>query len=164
MEAYNATLTPQQMDDLVVLIRSWQTDPAAPPEVLPPTTLTDPVLHEGGPDPEFPIEGEFITTEAVAAALEAGAALVLADARPPSDYVLGHISGAVSVPFFAVEDYVEQLPKDRWIVTYCACPHAESGIVLDALKDAGFSLVKVLEEGYDHWKAQGLPITDGPLP
>jgi len=161
MGPYGNQLTFQQIDDLVVLIRSWQVDVSAPPEEFPSKVLDQPVLHPDGPDPAFPSEGRFISTEELAAAYEAGAAMVLADARPPSDYILGHITGAVSVPFFAVDDYLEQLPKDRWIVAYCACPHAESGVVADALEAAGFPNVRVLNEGYDDWVEKGHPVTGG---
>jgi cytochrome c oxidase cbb3-type subunit 3/ubiquinol-cytochrome c reductase cytochrome c subunit len=164
MQPYGNQLTYQQIDDLVVLIRSWQVDVAAPPSELPSKTLEAPLLNPEGPEPTFPLEGRYISTEELAAAYEEGAAMVLADARPPSDYVLGHISGAVSVPFFEVENYLEQLPKDRWIVAYCACPHAESGVVADALEAEGFSQVKVLNEGYDDWVEKGHPITPGAQP
>ena len=90
--------------------------------------------------------------------------MVILDARPPADYVTEHIAGASSVPFYASEEAVELLPEDTWIVSYCACPHAESDALAEALKAHGFDQVKVLDEGFPAWKEGGHPITSGPLP
>ena len=68
------------------------------------------------------------------------------DARAPSDYLVEHISGAVSVPFYDPEPYFAQLPKNAWLVCYCACPHAESGQLAQKLLAKGFTKVTVLDE------------------
>jgi rhodanese-related sulfurtransferase len=72
-----------------------------------------------------------------------------------------HITGAVSVPFYDPSPYFDKLPKDTWLVCYCACPHAESGQLARALNAKGFSKVAVLDEGLGVWKSRGYPMTAG---
>jgi rhodanese-related sulfurtransferase len=82
------------------------------------------------------------------------------DARPLSDWHLGHIPGAYPTPFYDDLDAIARaLPRDgTWIIAYCACPHAASGKVVDGLRARGFSNTAVLDEGIDVWKQRGHPI------
>ena len=61
-----------------------------------------------------------------------------------------------------IEEALGKLPKDHWVVTYCACPHAISGQAADRLRKAGFQKVGVLDEGFPYWKEQGYPTLQGP--
>lgn len=164
MPAFAQTLTAQTIDDLVVLIRSWA---VAPNLELPDLPVFDPekvVFQPEGAEAEFTTEERHVPAAEVFAEYDAGKAMVILDARPPADYSEGHIAGAISVPFYAVEDYVAHLPEDVWIVCYCACPHAESGLAADALVAAGFTRVKVLDEGVNFWEEQGYPMSVGADP
>ena len=51
----------------------------------------------------------------------------------------------------------KDLPKDREIVTYCACPKDESSIAAaQILQASGFKRVRVLQGGWQEWlKANG---------
>lgn len=163
MPGFENKLTPQAIDDLVLLIQSWKTD-APKPKPLPPRPLKPLMLHPKGAAPSFPQEGRFIPAADVKKAMDAGAGFILVDARPPADYVKKHILSAVSVPFYDVQKFIQKLPKEKWIVSYCACPHAESGIVYDALKKNGYTRIKVLNEGYIHWRDKGYPTKEGGHP
>lgn len=163
MPAYESQLTPQGIEDIIVLLRSWQT-PSKPPDVLPPRPNEPLLSYPTGEPPSFPKEGRFIAAAEVAQALQEKRALILVDARPPGDYVRDHIAGALSIPFYDVQASIAKLPKDRWIIAYCACPHAESGIVYEALQKEGFDRIKVLDEGYKVWKERGYPTKAGALP
>ncbi len=90
--------------------------------------------------------------------------MALLDARAPSDYQREHIAGAVSVPFYDPDGYFSQLPRDAWLVCYCACPHAESGQLAKKLVDAGFTKVTVLDEGLGVWKKKGYGVVEGASP
>jgi rhodanese-related sulfurtransferase len=91
--------------------------------------------------------------------------MVILDARATSDWLEQHIRGAVPMPFYAVESYAETLPRDgTWIIAYCACPHAASGHVVDALRDGGFQNTAVLDEGIQHWVTEGYPVRQGDRP
>jgi cytochrome c oxidase cbb3-type subunit III len=86
------------------------------------------------------------------------------DARAPSDYVAGHIAGAVSVPFYDAAKSASALPKDKWLVSYCGFPGAASGQLMDALLQVGFTKVTILDEGYGVWVERGYPVRAGAAP
>ena len=52
---------------------------------------------------------------------------------------------------------LKDLPKDREIITYCACPNDESSIAAAQILQAnGFKRVRVLQGGWQEWlKAKG---------
>jgi len=52
---------------------------------------------------------------------------------------------------------LKDLPKDREIITYCACPNDESSIAAaQILQASGFKRVRVLQGGWQSWlKANG---------
>ena len=165
MPAFGPLLTSQQIDDLIVLIRSWQVDPEEGPVELPVFNPDTMVLNPDGNDPEFELDDEGrVSVEQVEAAYDANAKMVLLDARLPSEYLHGHITGAISMPFYSVGEYLDAFSEDTWVVAYCACPHAESGVAADTLKEAGFTKVTVIDEGYDAWVDDGYPVTEGPNP
>ncbi|MEE9384793.1 MAG: c-type cytochrome [Nannocystaceae bacterium] len=162
MQAYASSLTVQQIADVVALIRSWARpiDDTAPE--LPSKDISDALLNPGGPEPAFADSERFISVEQLKLAMDTEASFVIVDARAPSDYVTGHITGSVSVPFYDVAAYLDQLPTEQWIVTYCGCPHAASEAAADALLGAGHTKVRVLYEGLDLWVDQGYPTETGP--
>ena len=48
---------------------------------------------------------------------------------------------------------LKDVPRDREIVTYCACPNDESSIhAAQVLLDAGFKRVRALKGGWTGWK------------
>lgn len=165
MPSFAPRLPSSSIDDVVALVRSWQR-PVDGPESLPPApgALTDVVLNPGGPEPAFDANAQFIPADAIRAALDAGASFVIADARPPSDYAGGHVAGAVSVPFYRVESYLAEIPKDRFIITYCSCPHAESGEAARVFRSNGYARVAVLDEGFNVWRSRGYPVRSGARP
>ena len=103
-------------------------------------------------------------TDEVAEALRTGARLVVLDARPLSDWHAGHIPGATPAPFHdSLDTIAAALPRDgTWIIAYCACPHAASGKVVDALRERGFSNTAVLDEGIQIWQERGYPMRPAP--
>lgn len=165
MPEFAERLSSTSVSDLVALVRSWQR-PVDGPETLPPEPgqLTDVVQNPGGPEPEWDPKAEFVPADSVKAAMERGVTFVLADARPPSDYSGGHIAKAISVPFFKVEPYLPEIPRERFIITYCACPHAESGAAAAIFRARGYSRVAVLDEGFKVWRERGYPVRSGGKP
>jgi cytochrome c oxidase cbb3-type subunit 3 len=156
MSAYADILTNTQINDIVALIRSWQT-----PIDLKPYQPVDPgevILNPDGPEPGFDAGAEFIPCDTVKAAYDLGAKMVIVDARPGSDFAFEHIAGAVNIPFFEIESRLDEIPDDVWVITYCGCPHDESGIVAKAIRDKGHPKVAVLDEGYFDWKMKGYPV------
>jgi|GEM_PF-424744 len=165
MPGYENILSDQEIDDLVVLLRSWATPVnREPPEPFEPD-LSEPLINPDGEAASFaPREGTFyVPAQQVYDQLVSGRRMILADARATSDYLVGHISGAVSLPFYdeIVQEAIEVLPRDTWIIAYCGCPHAVSGRLAQALIDGGFEYVGVLDEGYYYWRDERWPITNG---
>lgn len=164
MPAFGSELTEQALDDVVALIRSWQT-PAGTGGCEPPTELGPPLAHPDGPEPPFTEGGSrYIDAPTFFAAHEAESRMVVIDARAPCDYVSGHIPGAISVPFYDVAKHAASLPTDAWIVTYCACPHAEADAAADALETAGLTRLKVIDEGLHGYVDAGGTLTEGTSP
>jgi rhodanese-related sulfurtransferase len=100
-------------------------------------------------------EDQLVPAAEIKAAVDSGADILFVDARAPLNYEAEHIAGAVNAPYYDAAQYVNELPKDRWIVTYCECPTAEATQLADELTAAGFSHVRVIEEGLQGWRDQG---------
>lgn len=116
---------------------------------------SDPVPPEAEPLPE----DFYVKVADVEAGIRAGMDIVWLDARDKLNYDFGHIPGAVNAPYFEVTDHMAALPRDRWIVSYCECPHHESGEAAMGLWKEGYRYVKVLEEGLGGWRdGLGMPV------
>jgi cytochrome c oxidase cbb3-type subunit 3/ubiquinol-cytochrome c reductase cytochrome c subunit len=166
MSAFAGMLTAQDMDDVVSTIRSWQTPVTEGDagDIPIPGTAGPVLLNPGGPDPGFVLGQRYTPADTVKYELDQGAAMVILDARAPSDYTAGHVAGAIDLPFYEVSSYFDVLPRDRWIVCYCACPHAESGRAADTLTQHGFTQVTIIDEGFYVWRDRGYPVHMGALP
>ena len=166
MVAFSKTIGDEGIEDLTSLLRGW-INPAPPPTAPappPPIPLGPVPLNPKGPEPiGFKTFPEMTGLEVIHAQLQRGARMALLDARAQSDYMTQHIAGAVSVPFFDLDHYVKELPKNVWLVCYCACPHAESGSLAGKLQQAGFKKVTVLDEGLGAW-AKKYPVHSGKEP
>jgi cytochrome c oxidase cbb3-type subunit 3/ubiquinol-cytochrome c reductase cytochrome c subunit len=165
MAGFDAELGDAGVEDVLAALRGWQTAPPPAPSDRSPLPLGPVPLNPGGPEPTalrvYPL---YTPADAIKGEVDRGAKLALLDARAPSDYMNGHIAGAVSVPFYDPSPYLSALPKDAWLICYCACPHAESGKLAQKLLEAGFAKVAVLDEGFNFWKSRGYPFRSGRAP
>lgn len=166
MTAFGSKLSKQAIEDVVALLRSWQRPPDEQPELPPkPGALVSVVMNPRGPQPAFDAKADFIPADTVKREIvERKATAIIIDARPPSDYARMHVAGSISVPFYQVAEFSKQIPKDRYILTYCACPHAESVKVRDALRALGYTRVAVIDEGMLAWRDRGYPVRGGAKP
>lgn len=92
---------------------------------------------------------------------------VFVDARPRSQYLDGHIQGALSLPWQEVDRYfveaAERLDPGQAVITYCDGETCDLSHELALfLKDMGFADVYVLVNGWSVWQAAGLPVEEGP--
>jgi cytochrome c oxidase cbb3-type subunit 3 len=159
MPAFAGSLGDHGVEDVISHLRSLQAAAAPPPPPAPeppaPIPLGPVPLNAKGPEPVgFKTAPATTPADVVHKELERGARLALLDARAPSDYRNEHIAGAVSVPFYDPSPYFDKLPKNAWLVCYCACPHAESGQLAQRLIAGGFTKVTILDEGLGVWKAR----------
>ncbi len=60
-----------------------------------------------------------ITTVELRDALDKGQAVVV-DVRPAQTYSAAHIKGSINIPLQEFETRVNELPRDKMIVTYCS--------------------------------------------
>lgn len=164
MPGFHGVLGEDEIDNVVALLRSWATPPApertAPPE---PPPLGEVVINPGGKHPDFKLRDDrFVPIDDVKRALDEKKRIVIIDARAPSDWLMMHIPGSISVPYYLFTR-LDALPKDgTWITAYCACPHHASGAVVDELRKRGFTHTAVLDEGILEWKKRDYPTTSDP--
>ena len=88
--------------------------------------------------------------------VKAGKVLIL-DVRPESEYLSGHLPGALSVPVGELPKRIPSLPRDRRIVAYCRgtyCLSADEAVAM--LKKRGFDAVR-LDGGWLEWTEEERP-------
>ncbi|MBL9018546.1 MAG: c-type cytochrome [Myxococcales bacterium] len=156
-------LTEQDIADVVAFVRSFaapaEQQPPAIAQLPPPTGKEPLVIFPGGKEPDWkPRDGRFVPVDAVMKAYEEKRKFIIIDARPASDWMRAHITGAVSIPYHDTNRLAE-IPKDTWVIAYCACPHHLSGEVVDALKKLGHAKAAILDEGINDWHRKGYPMT-----
>jgi cytochrome c oxidase cbb3-type subunit 3 len=107
-------------------------------------------------------DGRLVSLDAVKEALDKKRRIVIADARPPSDWLNLHIPGAISTPYYDLAS-LDDIPNDgTWVIAYCACPHHASGAVVDELRKRGYPHTAVLDEGIFAWQHKGYPVVAAP--
>ena len=160
MNGFATVLSDQDIDHVVAYVRSLGAAEQPKISQLPPPTGKEPlVIHPRGKDPAWTLrEDKFVAVDQVAKAYKAGQKMIIIDARPPSDWMRSHITGAVSIPYHDMKR-LDEIPKDVWVVAYCACPHHLSGIVVDELRKRGHKKAVVLDEGINDWHRKGHPMT-----
>jgi cytochrome c oxidase cbb3-type subunit 3 len=171
MPGFETKIGAQGIEDVLAFLRTLPAEASkaamlAPPPVIPPPLPLGPVpLNPKGAEPKnFKPYPETTGGDVVHAELLKKARMAFLDARAPSDYANEHIKGAVSVPFYDPDPYFAKLPKNAWLVCYCACPHAESGELAQKLMAHGFKKVTVLTEGLGYWKVKNYGTSTGPKP
>jgi rhodanese-related sulfurtransferase len=88
--------------------------------------------------------------------LMAGGRAVVIDARKEDEYEIGHIPGAINLPFERISTLakrINSLSHDKWLICYCDGPPCDLGELLASeLWSAGYSIVAIYQEGLDAWK------------
>lgn len=166
MKAWGEVLPAADIDNLVAFLRShetqWTEEAAA---LRPPPNVADYVLNPEGQPPEFDLEdGLYVRAADLDRALREDRRMVVLDTRVPSMWQIGHIEGAVPIPYYydRFEELAGHLPGDgTWIVSYCECPRAAAESVNARLRAAGFRNTAVLWEGIQGWIALGFPVYAG---
>ena len=101
---------------------------------------------------------DFISPGQLKNKIAAKQAVTIIDVRDTPTYLSsGKIKGAL---FFKLRKLsyritmppLKDLPRDREVVTYCACPHDEASIrAAQMFLDVGFKRVRVLQGGWQGW-------------
>src|SRR6185369_10601915 len=107
---------------------------------------------------------QMISTEELKAKVAANQPVTLIDVRSSEGYANSNntMKGSIHFKLRKLKSRLafpplKDLPKDREIVTYCACPNDESSIeAAQILQASGFKRVSVLKGGWQSWlKANG---------
>lgn len=89
--------------------------------------------------------------------------VLLMDVRPSTEYELGHITGAISVPLNELICCLKDFSKDIEIIAYCRGPFCVlADEAVRVLSEQGFK-VRRLDEGYPEWKVKQLETNNQPL-
>lgn len=76
------------------------------------------------------------------------------DARDAAQFAKGHIPGAVNIEWRQAVARRGDIPQDKMVVYYCNSGSLSAQAVF-ALRLLGWDNVKVLQDGYEGWKAKG---------
>src|SRR5262249_23286149 len=155
-------------DDVVAYVRTLS-KPAETAQLPPPTGKEPLVLNPKGKDPVWKTvrsdpgskDPRYVSVDEVKQALADKRRMVIIDARPPSDWMRGPAFGAVWIRYQDMKR-LDQIPKDVWVLAYCACPHHLSGVVVDELWKKGHKRALILDEGILEWHRRGYPVTAAP--
>ncbi len=90
--------------------------------------------------------------------------VVILDARPASEYIAGHIAGAISVPVDDLQRRLAQLTKNKVYVAYCRGPYCVYADRAVELLRANGRRARRLRDGFPEWRAAGLPVAGGVQP
>lgn len=82
--------------------------------------------------------------------------VLLFDVRPATEYELGHITGAVSMPMTELLCCLKDFSKETEIIAYCRGPFCVlADEAVKVLSEQGYN-VRRLDEGYPEWKIRQL--------
>jgi hydroxyacylglutathione hydrolase len=98
---------------------------------------------------------ESVDTSAARRRWDAGDALLL-DVRNGSEYRDGHIPGSLHIPASRLRKKLEDVPRDRPVLVYCAGGN-RSVAASSQLLSAGFTDVADVAGGFDAWDEAGYP-------
>ena len=88
--------------------------------------------------------------------------ILFIDARDPEEFEDGHISGAINLPYFSIDEYISRLDKvDKTdpVVAYCEGADCDMSIRLgNELFARGYKKVFVFFGGWEEWEKAKYPV------
>jgi rhodanese-related sulfurtransferase len=108
--------------------------------------------------PERAVQVEFITPDELKTKIEKKEPVTVVDVRGPNLYAQSEntIKGSVHTKVRKVAYRLREIPRDREVITYCACPSDEAAILAaQNLLSGGFKRVRVLKGGWNAWLKAG---------
>jgi membrane protein DedA with SNARE-associated domain/rhodanese-related sulfurtransferase len=106
-----------------------------------------------------------MSVDELKARLDAGEALTVIDVRHARDVQADPemIPGAIHLALEDIDGRSQEIPKDREIILYCACPNeVSSARTALKLKRNGIHRVRPLEGGIDAWRQRKYPLVRHP--
>jgi rhodanese-related sulfurtransferase len=123
-----------------------------------PATVISASLAETGVEPQASAPIQFITAEELKAQIAKKQPVTIIDVRSTNGLDERKIKGAIHVKLRRLKyrlafPPLKDAPRDRDVVTYCACPSDEASIrAARVLQEAGFKRVRVLKGGWVAWQ------------
>lgn len=119
------------------------------------------IVAEAAPDPHQSSAVGWIAVEELKEKLSRGEPVAIIDVRSTETYTGsgGKIKGALHVRLRRLRARLAQpplkdIPRDREVVTYCACPDDQASVrAAELFLAAGFKRVRVLQGGWNSWLA-----------
>lgn len=87
--------------------------------------------------------------------------VVILDTRPASEYVAGHIAGALSIPVDDLRRRLKDLTRDKEYVAYCRGPYCIYADRAVAMLRAHGRRARRLLDGFPEWRSAGFPVSQG---
>ena len=88
---------------------------------------------------------------------------VFIDVRSNTQFALGHIKGAMTIPGSQIVSRFSEVTPGKIVITYCACTAEQSsGAAATNLVNHGVKNVWALKGGWSEWKSNRYPIAAGP--
>ena len=82
--------------------------------------------------------------------------LTIIDVRDPREYDVGHIEGAINIPYLEVEKHAKEFKRRKhFYVFYCIYSAWRAPYAANTLADLGFRNVYILQGGISAWNAGG---------
>ncbi len=108
-------------------------------------------------------EGLEIDTPEKANQIYDGGTALFVDARDPESYAEGHIKGAVNLPAYQINKFIDQFIKKHpfsvHIITYCSGRECDDGHkLMQGLLEAGYYNINVFIDGYPAWLEKDFPV------
>ena len=117
------------------------------------------------PQTAKPVEIERITAEELKSKIEKNEPVTIIDARSKSSYGPSDkkIKGAIRIPEESVAARSKDIPRDKEVVIYCACPDDGTSVrVARQLLELGFKRARALKGGWNAWLQAHGPVESKP--
>ena len=110
-------------------------------------------------------EFQHISSEELKKLIESKVDILVVDAQPKGAYEIGHIKGAVNLPWAREIKGPVKLPKNKLLVIYCDCTHEEDStdLATQLIEKFGYKSnnIKLLTGGWSGWLKLGYPTEKG---
>ncbi len=114
-------------------------------------------LHSLSARPHLTASTERVSAPFAAELLASGAPPLAVDVRAPREREQKRIAGSVPMPLNHLTEHLDELPKDRPLLVYCAGGY-RSSIAASLLQRHGLSRVSEIAGGIVGWEAAHLPV------
>lgn len=101
-----------------------------------------------------------VTSQQAQALLAKNSKVVVLDVRTPDEYRQAHLKGALLIPLGDLNRRVQEVPRDRPVLVYCAVG-ARSSSAASFLSSRGYREVYNMTDGIVGWYKNGLPLQMG---